>query len=79
MCKYYYISKASLNCLTKKCIEFFNTRKIDKIVFASTCSNYGLIKDTELADENFVLNPLSIYAKTKVNIEKYLVGKNKNV
>ena len=50
----------------KKCIEFFNTRKIDKIVFASTCSNYGLIKDTELADENFVLNPLSIYAKIRI-------------
>ena len=60
----------------KKCIEFFNNRKIDKVVFASTCSNYGLIKDSELADENFILNPLSIYAKTKVNIEKYLLNNN---
>ncbi len=60
----------------KKCLEFFNNRKIDKIVFASTCSNYGLIKDTELADENFILNPLSIYAKTKVNIEQYLLNNN---
>ena len=60
----------------KKSIEFFNNQKINKIIFASTCSNYGLIKDNELADENFILNPLSIYAKTKVNIEKYLLNRN---
>lgn len=60
----------------KKCIKFFHNKKINKIVFASTCSNYGLIKDNELADENFILNPLSIYAKTKVNIEKYLLNRN---
>lgn len=59
----------------KKCLNFFNKKKINKLVFASTCSNYGLIKDDELADENFILNPLSIYAKTKVNIEKYILDK----
>ena len=33
-----------------------------KSVFVSTCSNYGLIKDDEIVDENHSLNPLSSYA-----------------
>ncbi len=62
----------------KKMLNFFNKKGINKLIFASTCSNYGLIKDNELADENFVLNPLSIYAKTKVNVEKFILDKNNN-
>ena len=42
------------------------------MIFISTCSNYGMIKENEMADENFVLTPLSLYAKAKVEIEKYL-------
>ncbi len=61
----------------KNCLKFFNTKKINKLIFASTCSNYGLIKDGELADENFILNPLSIYAKTKVNVENFILDKEK--
>jgi len=59
----------------KKCIDFFNGKSIDKFVFISTCSNYGLIKENELADENFPLSPLSLYAKAKVANEKYLITK----
>ena len=62
----------------KKCIDYFNGKGIDKLIFISTCSNYGLIKDDELADENFELNPLSLYAKAKVSNEKYLISK-KNI
>lgn len=50
--------------------------EIKKFIFVSTCSNYGLIKDNELADENFILNPLSLYAKLKVEIEKYILKTN---
>lgn len=57
----------------KRCIDFFKHRSIDKLIFISTCSNYGLIKDNELADEDFELNPLSLYAKAKVAAEKYLL------
>ena len=32
-------------------------------------------KDNELADENFSLNPLSLYAKAKVSNEMYLMSK----
>lgn len=45
-------------------------RGLNKVVFISTCSNYGLIKDDELADELQELSPLSLYAKSKVRIEQ---------
>jgi nucleoside-diphosphate-sugar epimerase len=57
----------------KNFIDCCNGKGLDKVIFVSTCSNYGLIKDDELADENFVLNPLSLYAKSKVLIEKYIL------
>ena len=66
------------NISVKKCIDYFNGKGIAKLIFISTCSNYGLIKDDELADENFELNPLSLYAKAKVSNEKYLISK-KNI
>ena len=58
----------------KTCIDFFKTKNINKLIFISTCSNYGLIKENEMADENFELTPLSLYAKAKVSNEKYLLA-----
>lgn len=46
----------------------------DKFIFISTCSNYGLMPNDELATEESFLNPLSLYAKSKVNVEKFLLG-----
>lgn len=57
------------------CMDFFQNKEINKLIFISTCSNYGLIRENEFADENFVLNPLSLYAKAKVANEKYLMEK----
>ena len=57
------------------CIDFFDDKKLDRLIFISTCSNYGLIKEDELADENFELNPLSLYAKAKVAAELHLMSK----
>ena len=62
----------------KHCMDYFSDKKINKLIFISTCSNYGLIKENELADENFDLNPLSLYAKAKVSNEKYLLDKKGN-
>jgi nucleoside-diphosphate-sugar epimerase len=59
----------------QNCMDFFNGKGIGKLVFISTCSNYGLIKENELADENFQLSPLSLYAKAKVANEHYLMQK----
>lgn len=58
----------------KTCIDYFKDKSIDKLIFISTCSNYGLIKEDEVADENFVLSPLSLYAKAKVSNEEYLLS-----
>ncbi len=63
----------------KNCIDYFNGKGLAKLVFISTCSNYGLIKDDELADENFELSPLSLYARAKVANEKYLLNKKGRV
>lgn len=63
----------------RNCMDFFNGRGIGKLVFISTCSNYGLIQENELADENFQLNPLSLYAKAKVSNEQYLMQKKEKV
>ena len=46
-----------------------------KIVFISTCSNYGLQPEGVLADETTELKPLSLYAKSKVKNESYLINK----
>jgi nucleoside-diphosphate-sugar epimerase len=63
----------------QNCMNFFTNKGIEKLIFISTCSNYGLIKENELADENFALNPLSLYAKAKVANELYLMNKKGNV
>ena len=55
-------------------ITGLNGHGLDRVIFVSTCSNYGLIENDELADENFELNPLSLYAKSKVRIEQNLLG-----
>ena len=41
------------------------------IVFTSTCSVYGM--NSELIDEDAKPNPLSVYAATKLQAEKYIV------
>ena len=73
--KYPKESEAINEVAVKNCMDYFNGRGIDKLIFISTCSNYGLIKDNELADENFELSPLSLYAKAKVANEEYLMSK----
>ena len=50
---------------------------LNKVIFVSTCSNYGLIEGDQLADEAFELNPLSLYAKSKVRVEKQLLDSAK--
>jgi nucleoside-diphosphate-sugar epimerase len=42
---------------------------VDRLVFASTCSNYGLREDDSRAGEDDELHPLSLYAETKVEME----------
>jgi nucleoside-diphosphate-sugar epimerase len=58
----------------KKVINLCSENNIDQFIFVSTCSNYGLIKDDELAHEEFELNPLSLYAKSKIYAEKHILS-----
>jgi nucleoside-diphosphate-sugar epimerase len=58
----------------KGVIDACKNHPIEKLVFISTCSNYGLIEGDQLADEQFELKPLSLYAKSKVSAEKYLLS-----
>ena len=55
--------------------EIFNLSKkynIKKFIFASTCSNYGISDPNIFASEDSKLNPVSLYAETKIDCEKYL-------
>jgi len=58
----------------KKLIYNLNSKELDRVIFISTCSNYGLLGIHDVADENFTLKPLSLYAKAKVAIEQELLS-----
>tara|TARA_Y100000590_G_scaffold205350_2_gene232869 strand:+ start:4027 stop:5028 length:1002 start_codon:yes stop_codon:yes gene_type:complete len=51
-----------------------NGKNLDKLIFISTCSNYGLMKSEETADEKHRLNPLSSYSEYKVKIEEHILS-----
>jgi nucleoside-diphosphate-sugar epimerase len=47
---------------------------VTRFVFASTCSNYGKMSaGEESVDERSPLTPLSVYAETKVAVERHLL------
>ena len=50
-----------------------NDCNVKKVIFTSTCSNYGMIPEDQTASENHPLNPLSLYAEEKVNAEKFII------
>jgi nucleoside-diphosphate-sugar epimerase len=55
-------------------IEDAQRMAVGRIVFASTCSNYGRSSKPEVAlDETAPLAPVSLYARQKVAIEKMLL------
>ena len=58
----------------KNVIDLCDKYSTEKLVFISTCSNYGFIENDKIADENYELNPLSLYAKSKVNAEEYILS-----
>ncbi len=50
-------------------------RGIERLIFASTCSNYGRMTDPTVAlDETAPLAPVSLYASQKVEIERELLA-----
>ena len=75
--KYKFLSNTiNLNGI-KRIINIVKNKDV-KFIFVSTCSNYGFLKN-KIANEKTKLNPISIYAKQKVEIEKYILNlKNKS-
>ncbi len=55
-------------------IDLVSVKNVDRFIFVSTCSNYGLQKSNELANESTELQPLSLYSKSKVNAENYIMS-----
>lgn len=55
-------------------IEESRRARVERFVFASTCSNYGKVKDSDqYVDEDSELRPVSLYAETKVAVETALL------
>ncbi len=52
-------------------IKLARQARVKGFIFFSTCSNYGVADS--LATEESPLNPLSLYAQTKVNVERHLM------
>jgi nucleoside-diphosphate-sugar epimerase len=50
-------------------------KKIKNFIFMSTASSYGVQDVEEIADEKTNLNPVSLYAKTKIDCEQILLQK----
>ena len=58
---------------TRAIAEVAKGSGVRRFIFASTCSVYGASEDDELLDENSPLNPVSLYAISKLASEKVLM------
>ena len=57
---------------TKKLVNISKKQGVKRFIFASTCSNYG--SASTMVDENSPIQPLSLYSKTKVNSENFILN-----
>ena len=76
--KYPEISEKINNKGIKKLINSCKNKKIEKLIFVSTCSNYGLSETDLPLNEEAELKPISLYAKHKVEVEKYILSLKNN-
>lgn len=68
------VNQYGVKILTELC----KLKKIKRFIFVSTCSVYGFYK-TKVLNENSKLNPISLYAKTKIKAENIVISlKNNN-
>jgi len=64
---------------SKLLYKIANDAGVKKIVFASTCSNYGKMDNPdEFVHEDSKLAPVSLYAETKVATEQFLLSQPKD-
>ncbi|MEN6502034.1 MAG: NAD(P)-dependent oxidoreductase [Tenuifilaceae bacterium] len=56
-----------------------NKMGVKRFIFSSTCSNYGRMANPDImVDEMSELAPVSLYAETKVGVEKFLLSQPKS-
>ena len=55
-------------------VDLCRGKGVERFIFTSTCSNYGLSQASNLASEEDLLNPTSPYAIAKVEAEKYILS-----
>lgn len=59
--------------INRDTVKFLSENYSGKIIFTSSCSVYG--KNENIIDEESPLNPLSLYAESKVQAEQFLINK----
>jgi nucleoside-diphosphate-sugar epimerase len=60
---------------TRQLVADASAAGVARLVFASTCSNYGRMADPSVPiDEDGELSPVSLYAEQKVGMEKLILG-----
>jgi len=62
---------------TQLIVDVANYYKVKKMIFASSCSVYGASPENYILNEGSYLNPVSLYAKTKIVSEKIMFEKFK--
>lgn len=63
---------------TKRVFDAAEATGVDRFVFSSTYSNYGLSDDGQPVTEESPLNPQSLYAETKIAAEQFLIEQAQN-
>lgn len=59
---------------TMELIRACNSNNISRLIFSSTCSNYGKMADPDsLVNEESELQPISLYAESKVAVERHFL------
>jgi nucleoside-diphosphate-sugar epimerase len=66
---------ALMDGASRALFEEAETAGVARFIFASTCSNYGQMDGDALLAEESPLRPQSHYARLKVGLEEFLVGK----
>lgn len=63
---------------TKRVFDAAETTGVNRFIFSSTYSNYGLSDDGRPVTEESPLNPQSLYAETKIAAEQFLTNQAQN-
>jgi nucleoside-diphosphate-sugar epimerase len=76
ICKAYPVLAREINeDGAQRLIDHLGPLGIGRFVFTSTCSNYGIHESSRLATEESGLNPQSLYARTKIAVEQYVLDR----